>query len=172
MRIPFVRGEGIFMKSCDLIYNHLNLRDIKIICAMRTAEKNGRTGVVKIQLGSVTDKVKVLRQKSKLAKSDGEYRHVYLRSSKTRTERLIDLNFRTLLHELRNGKNYRGAENGRVIIKDDGTSKKRLQTSQSQCNPLTMDVTTTNVAGSDGFDLFSQKEFPPMSQASNMPLDA
>ena len=172
MRIPFVRGEDIFMKSCDLIYNHLNLRDIKIIRAMHTAERNGRPGIVKIQLGSVTDKVKVLREKSKLAKSDGEYRNVYLRSSKTHTERLVDLNFRTLLHELPNGKNYRVAGNGRVIIRDDGTSKKQLQTSQSQRNPLTMDATTTIVAGSDAFDLFSQKEFPPMSQANNIPLDA
>ena len=71
-----------------------------------------------------------------------------------------------------NGKNYWVAGNGRVIIRDDGTSKKQLQTNQSQCNPLTMDATTTVVAGSDAFDLFSQKEFPPMSQASNIPLDA
>ena len=40
MRIPFTRGEDIFMKACDLINNHLNITDIKIVCAMRTPERN------------------------------------------------------------------------------------------------------------------------------------
>ena len=125
-------------------------------------------GLLKIQLGSVKDEVQVLRNKSKLASHDGEYRNAYLRSSKTHTERLINLKFRTLLRELPNGRNYRVAGNGRVVSKEDGDMyiRNRSQLS-SQLVPQTMDTQTASGNGTTRLGIFSQTDFPIMSQADD-----
>lgn len=52
-----------------------------------------------------------------------KYKNVFLRGSKTHTERLLELNARTLLNELLHGKDFRITSNGRIV-------KKTLERSQ------------------------------------------
>ena len=77
-------------------------------------------GLLKYSSDQLKTTYKFWGNKSKLASHDGEYRNAYLRSSKTHTERLIDLNFRTLLCDLPNRRNYRVSGNGRVVSKENG----------------------------------------------------
>lgn len=78
----------------------------------------GKPRLMKIAYESVDQKVRVLRANTKL-KEHAEYRRVFLRSSKSHTERLLELNAKTILSELPNGHLYRVSANGRILKKDD-----------------------------------------------------
>ncbi len=66
---------------------------------------------------SLEAKLCVLRAKYSL-KHSREFARVFLRSSKSHTERLIEINFRKLLDIVPGGEELRVASNGRIIEKD------------------------------------------------------
>jgi hypothetical protein len=70
-----------------------------------------KPALMKISFSSVDEKMRVLRAKRILGQIEG-YRSVFLRS-----ERLIELNAKTLLGEIPNGKNFRITANGRIVRK-------------------------------------------------------
>ncbi|CAH1272533.1 Hypp4873 [Branchiostoma lanceolatum] len=74
-------------------------------------------GVVKVKFRSVQEKIARLRGKQKL-KSHPIYEKVFIRSAKSHTDRLIELNFRTLLREIPGGKDYFITGSGRVQRRD------------------------------------------------------
>ena len=82
-----------------------------------------RPGLVKIQFRNTDDKIKVLREKMKLMNSR-DFSNVYLRSSKTHSERLMEQNFKTILELLPDGKDYQLAGNGRLIKRDQRFANK------------------------------------------------
>ena len=64
----------------------------------------------------------MLRRKSKL-KETSDYKRVFLRGSKTHTQRVLELNARTLLDQMPNGNEFRITSSGRIVKKnkcDDG----------------------------------------------------
>ena len=75
---------------------------------------NNRPGLVKISFQNVDEKICVLRNKMKL-KGIKQYERVYIKSFKSHVERLIELNARTLLRELPQGKSLRVSANGRIL---------------------------------------------------------
>ena len=166
--MPYRTGEDTYMKACDLIYNHLDLHQIQIIQAKRTPERGGKPGLVKIELGSTDEKISVLRQKSKLARTSGEYKNVYLRSSKPHMERMAEINFRTLLRELPNGNRYRLTGSGRIIPRDqnDRIASRAVNRSDHARPPREQHQDTRRGTSPN---LQSQEEFPSlglMSQSS------
>ena len=88
--------------------------DNMIVNVTRTSRCGFRKGVLKIQVRSVTEKIQLLHQKSKL-RYTREFKNIYVRSSKSYLERVCDLNFRTVLDELQHGRQYRIATNGRIV---------------------------------------------------------
>ena len=65
-------------------------------------------------------------QHKKNLKNSSQFTKVYLRSSQTHAERLIDLNFRKVLEELPNGNEFRMTGNGRLIKQSaDNTHQKK-----------------------------------------------
>ena len=78
----------------------------------------GKPPLLKIAFESVEQKVEVLRSKKKLSDSN-EFKNVYLRSSKNHTERILELNAKTLLSQLPNGNQFRVTGNGRIVKKDN-----------------------------------------------------
>ncbi|KAJ8317265.1 LOW QUALITY PROTEIN: hypothetical protein KUTeg_005169, partial [Tegillarca granosa] len=69
---------------------------------------DGETSLLRVSkttLRSFSEKKRVLRDKHNL-KSTEENKNVYIRSSKTHVERLVELNVRTLLNEMPNGNQY------------------------------------------------------------------
>ena len=100
-----------------------------------TPVRGKNKGVFKIQLKTCEDKIDVLRKKSNLRNSV-EFKKVYLCSSKSHTDRLIETNFKTLLHEIPNGNLYCLAGNGRILKKFESESAAGadydIQLSQSQ----------------------------------------
>ena len=67
------------------------------------------------------------RNKSQLKEVQG-FERVFLRSSKTHAERLMDVNFRTILSEIPRGNTFRITGNGRIVkqteVNDRATVKK------------------------------------------------
>ena len=81
--------------------------------ACRFSERRrGKPRLMKVAFETVDQKVKVLRAKMAL-KGHPIFDRVYLRSSKSHTERLLELNAKTILSELPNG--IKGSEESSML---------------------------------------------------------
>ena len=98
------------------------LTQIQVVNAERTVPRNNKPGLLKIQLSSRLDKITILKNKRKLA-NDPTYARTFVRGSQSHTDRLIHLNFTTLLNEMGLADRYRIAANGRLIEKTDDTNQ-------------------------------------------------
>ena len=78
----------------------------------------GKPPLLKIAFENVEQKVEVLRAKVNLKRSR-DFKNVYLRNSENHTERILELNAKTLLSELPNDNQYRVTANGRIVKKDN-----------------------------------------------------
>ena len=84
--------------------------DAKTVTTVRFLHK-------KIAFETVDQKVSVLRAKANL-KTTKLYNKVSIFGSKTHTERILELNAKTILNEIPNGNAYRVTANGRIVKKD------------------------------------------------------
>ena len=98
------------------------LTQIQVVNAERTVSRNNKPGLLKIQLPSRLDKINILKNKRKLA-NDTAYARAFVRGSQSHTDRLIHLNFTTLLNEMGLADRYRIAANGRLIEKTDDSNQ-------------------------------------------------
>lgn len=90
---------------------------VTVVDAARLRSRRiGRPGLVKISFSNLEEKKQVLREKRKLKEKD-QYKTVFLRGSKSHTERILELNARTLLREMPNGNQFRITSNGRIVKK-------------------------------------------------------
>ena len=88
---------------------------MRVTRAERTRRRDPeKPAVIKCQLGSVAEKITVLRNKLKIKDHD-ETKRVFIAKMKSHEERLIELNFKSILRELPNGNNYRMTGSGRLI---------------------------------------------------------
>ena len=104
---------------------------ITVIDAQRLPERNrGKPRLMKIAFESVEQKIKVLSTKTSL-RGNGTYGRVYIRSSKSHVERLLELNTKTILSELPNGHLYRVSANGRILKKDNASNNRNQNTARN-----------------------------------------
>ena len=90
----------------------------------RVRTRGDRPGLVKVELSSVQEKVTVLHRKSNL-KDNNSFNKVYVSSAKSHAERLMDLNFRTLIRETAVGKDFYLAANGRMVKRTQAPRRER-----------------------------------------------
>lgn len=96
-----------------------------VLAATRLRSRvHGKPGLVKIAVSSLNEKKSILHEKRKLREVDA-YKTEFIRSSKSHTERLIELNARTLLNEIPNGNQFRITSNGRIVKKRPESDKER-----------------------------------------------
>ena len=115
--IPVTADQDILEEAKKLVHDVLNEPDVQVARAIRLPSRNDKPGIVKIQVKDTDTKVRVLRKKSLLGETEG-YKNIYLRSSKSHVERLLELNILKLLNEIPNGRQrYRLTANGRLIEK-------------------------------------------------------
>ena len=114
--LPFDREENLIEKANELI-RALGIEvSSKVVITGATKLKprfDGKPGLVKISLRNVEEKVLVLRHKRNL-KDSAHYKDVYIKSSKSHAERLIELNARTILRQIPQGNNFWVDSNGRI----------------------------------------------------------
>ena len=104
---------------------------ITVIDAQRLHERNRcKPRLMKIAFESVEQKIKVLHAKTSL-RGNGTYGRVYIRSSKSHAERLLELNTKTILSELPNGHLYRVSANGRILKKDNASDNRNQNTARN-----------------------------------------
>lgn len=114
--IPQSDDEDILQVAQDLV--DCLSDSISVVAAARLRSRiQGKPGLVKISFATVEEKVEILRKKRDL-KGSQAYKSVFLRSSKSHTERLIELNAKTLLTQIPNGEQFRITSNGRIVKKD------------------------------------------------------
>ena len=113
--VPPTHNEDPEQVAQELIRKGLNTVDIPVVRAKRLATRNpNKPGLLKIELPNLDAKKKILRRKTELSKVP-QYRRVYLRSSKSHVERLLELNTKTLLEQMPTGNQFRLTGNGRLI---------------------------------------------------------
>ena len=119
--VKYSPGEDSDSVAREIIHDAIGLSEIPIVRSHRFGSRDGRAGLLKIEFNSVEDKVQVLRNKQNLKSSD-LYSRTFIRSSHSHAERLIELNFKTILNELPNGGSYHVTGNGRVVKKRDSNN--------------------------------------------------
>ena len=131
--LPFTDGEIPRERVASLLAEVLQCDPVpEIVNAERTTPRGRGPGVIKVEFRTVQDKVAVLRLKKKLMDTEG-FGRVFIQSAKSHTERLIDLNFRTILKELPAGKDYFLTGNGKLVKRD------RQQERQNPGNSASLD---------------------------------
>ena len=109
-KVPYVPDEDILEKAKEIIRVGIGLPSLLI---------REHRDLVKIELAKKEEKIRVLRNKRKLKESeDDTMKQVFIQSSRTHVERLLELNVKAVLNELPNGNTYRVTANGRLVKKD------------------------------------------------------
>lgn len=123
--VPQTDGEDIQKVAEDIIHEGLGIPEVPVVRAMRLRQREAREGqrrpgppLVKVQLPSLEMKKQVLRSKTKL-NNTGRWSRVWIRSSKSHVERLIDLNFRKILDMIPSGSTMTVTNSGRIVKKND-----------------------------------------------------
>jgi hypothetical protein len=114
--LPVTEGEDLIQKAEDIIkcLGDQVSSNVLITGATRIrARYNNRPPLVKISFQNTEEKIMVLSNKMKL-KDTENYKAVYIKSSKSHAERLIELNARTILRKLPGGCDLRVDANGRI----------------------------------------------------------
>ena len=86
----------------------------------RRAARERAPGLVLVELRDLDDKKTELRAKMAL-RTNYQYKNIYLRSAEGNTDRLIRLNFQTLLNHFHLTSEFRLTESGRLVARDQDT---------------------------------------------------
>ena len=124
--IPAEVDEDLHWKVSEIVGKLSGTANFTIVKAVRLrSRRQGSPGLVKFAVESVEQKIQILRKKYEL-KNDDRYNKVFLRASKSHTERLLELNARTILNELPNGSDFRITGSGCIVkkTKDDPLSSR------------------------------------------------
>ncbi|VDI44280.1 Hypothetical predicted protein [Mytilus galloprovincialis] len=134
--IPVTESEDLLYKTENLIraLGEDVFSYVHVTAATRLPNRfDDRPGIVKFSLRNKDEKVKVLRNKMKL-KDNEIYKNVYIKSSKSRVERIIEMNARAVLRNLPQGKSFRVDANGRITPKNNQLPSTENQQNENE-NP-------------------------------------
>ncbi len=101
-------AESLIRKAKDIIrcMGDDVSANVRVTAATRLPRRfDNKPGIVKFSLNSVDEKVLILRNKM-LLKDSENYKTVYIRSSKSHVERLIEMNGRAILRNLPGASHY------------------------------------------------------------------
>ena len=86
--------------SVDRLFEDMNLRNVKCVFAYRTPSRpdSNRPGVVMAVMRCLQDKRAILEHKRSISHMP-QYQNVYIKSSKTHTEQVMDANFSLIKHQ-------------------------------------------------------------------------
>jgi hypothetical protein len=115
--IKYTEGEDLMAVAHDLISalgDDVSLNVLITSVSRLPTRYVNRPPLVKISFQNVDEKILVLRHKMALKDID-RYKEVYIKSYKSRIERLIEMNARAILKELPQGNTLRVNANGRIM---------------------------------------------------------
>ncbi|KAL7398372.1 hypothetical protein ABVT39_008682 [Epinephelus coioides] len=116
--LPFVDGEIPLERGKSLLSEELRCDPVPEIINVERMSPRGRgPGVIKVEFRTQQEKVAVLHRKRSLRDNENLNR-VFIHAAKSHAERLVNLNFRTLLTELPFGKEYFLTGSRRLVKRD------------------------------------------------------
>jgi hypothetical protein len=115
--VPVTPGHDPFRQAEDLVYNGIGTQGVSVVRAKRLSTRNNKPGLMKIEVRSLDEKIRILRDKKKLA-NHNVYGRVFVRSSKSHAERLMEANLWLLLQQLPQGHQLRVAGSGKLVFSD------------------------------------------------------
>ena len=112
-------NEVLLMEKINhLLTVGLGLPGIEPVAVTRKASRGRGPGLVQLELNDIEDKKTVLKAKTNL-KNCPEYNNIYVRSAEGHTDRLMRLNFTTLLDHLNITREFRFTGSGRLVPRDN-----------------------------------------------------
>ncbi len=137
--IPSSSSEKTMNVADKLVTEGFGVSDITIVTAKRLLNKVDPTkpGLLKIEVKDLEQKKRLLNNKRSLNNHQNRTdRDVYVRSSKSHVERILELNTQMLLQEIPTGYLFRLTANGRLIRKDNTRGYNRPQNNHRGYNQL------------------------------------
>ncbi len=117
--VPYDPLENPYRVAEDLIRQCLDIVDKAVVRAQHlNSRQAGKPGIMKIEVKILDQKIKLLKNKRSLNNPQNKYKHVYIHSSKSHVDRLLELNTYTLLQEIPMGWQFRLTVNRRLIRND------------------------------------------------------
>ena len=146
--IPYRDHENLNDIVGNLINEIKPVGQVEVTAAERLKARNkDQTPLLKIAFADIDQKIAVLRAKQNLANSN-TLNKVRILSSKSHTERLIELNFKTLLNVVPGAnEKYRIAGNGKLIEK--GKTNYQPNSSSNKEQPVVMRNKTSNATSNN-----------------------
>ena len=92
-------------------------QEVTVVQTKRLVGRDNKPGLVKVALDSLESKIKVLKSKKNLRNNE-TFKRVWLRSSKSHTDRVAEMNFKKILQLVPGGDKLKISGNGKII--DDG----------------------------------------------------
>ena len=101
--------------SVNRLFVDMNVQNIECKFAYRTPSRPEihRSGIVIAEMKSLRDK-RILLERKRFIRNIPQYREVYIKSSKSHTEQVMNANFTMMLNEMSNGSLYYICDNGRI----------------------------------------------------------
>ncbi len=116
--VPYDPLENPQRVAEDLIRQGLDIVDIPVVRAKcLDSRQAGKPGIMKIEVKTLDQKIKLLKNKTSLNNPQNKYKNVYICSSKSHVEMLLELNTYTLLQEIPTGWQFRRTANGWLVKK-------------------------------------------------------
>ena len=144
---PTMVAEGI-VENLGTDQTNVSVKNqVKILKAARLPTRNfTRPPLLKISFSSLQEKKWVLSNKSNLLQ--GPLRKVFMRSSKSHEERLMELNTKIILENCPWGKDYRMAGSGRIVPKSIDNNNRDTQLYESAVRSMEFLPTSKHVHSS------------------------
>ena len=111
---PDENESHIMNRINDMLSVGMELPGIEPVAVTRRASRGDGVGLVLLELADLDSKKEVLRAKTKL-RGNPAYSNLYVRSAEGHTDRLIRLNFTTLLRHFELTRQYRITGSGRLL---------------------------------------------------------
>ena len=108
-------------KIRQILAEGLALPHIEPVAVTRLAVRRRGPGLVLLELRDVEDKITVMNAKQSLKNKD-EYKNLDLRAAEGHTDRLMRLNFNTLLSHLNRRREFWFTVSGRLVPREHGSS--------------------------------------------------
>ena len=136
--IKFFSNNFRLFERAQFPCNDIHLSHVKCISAIRTPHipESDRLGVVISDLRSLKEKQDLLYRKRYL-RSHPVHSNVFIKSTKTHTEQVMDANFSVVLNEMNNGKAYYVCDNGRICPKPRDNRDIRTNIAHGGARPKT-----------------------------------
>jgi hypothetical protein len=116
-------NENLSDKIQDLV-KAMEVDTVNIVRCIRLESKvRNKPGLVKIEVENEMQKVDILKSKRRLQEYPA-FNKVFIRGSKSYSERMMERNTRMLLKSIPDGDKYRLTSNGKLVLKEEIPGKK------------------------------------------------